>query len=438
MEAEPPRGSIRDPGKESRAASGIPVIPALDGFRALAILGIVLYHVLLFSGGGLRIADTVTGDAAIMLPLGVDLLFIISGFVVFLPTVVREGEFGNVSAYAIRRAARLVPAAWLAIAIVLVLLAVAPPSRLVFAEGAGSFPLPGPLAFIGHLLFLQTPVQLLDLDFPRGLGIAGPLWTLSLELIFYAILPLIAAAWFRRPWLGLAISAAISVSWHLAFAHLAGVVDLLGLGLSPSSITATALASDYQFPAFAFSFGAGMTAAYAYVQLRQGRPDEELQRRAARVQPAALVAVALFIYLSTRYGLQAGEIGGAPSIGRNAPLVAIGFNASLVALILATALAPRRRQLLVSSAPARWLADVSYGIYLIHYAVLAYLLVVFSPSQNGSPATVALWSGAALAISMLYGYLSARLLEQPIRRWAHRFGRRADRSQPAASQARRA
>jgi peptidoglycan/LPS O-acetylase OafA/YrhL len=35
-------------------------------------------------------------------------------------------------------------------------------------------------------------------------------------------------------------------------------------------------------------------------------------------------------------------------------------------------------------------------------------------------------------LAVAYGYLSGRFLEQPIRRWAHRFGRRAQIGNRAA------
>ena len=38
------------------------------------------------------------------------ILFVVSGFVLFLPTAARGGDFGDVGAYALRRAARLIPA----------------------------------------------------------------------------------------------------------------------------------------------------------------------------------------------------------------------------------------------------------------------------------------------------------------------------------------
>lgn len=112
-----------DPGKQSRVASHIPVVAAFDGYRAYAILGVVMLH-LLGQSGVLAAAGSNWFGQLILGTLGqsVDILFIISGFVVFLPTVARHGEFGSVSSYAVRRAARLVPAYWAVLVIVLVLI----------------------------------------------------------------------------------------------------------------------------------------------------------------------------------------------------------------------------------------------------------------------------------------------------------------------------
>ena len=41
---------LDDPGKDDRAAHGVPVVPAFDGYRAFAIMAIVLFHTLINSG----------------------------------------------------------------------------------------------------------------------------------------------------------------------------------------------------------------------------------------------------------------------------------------------------------------------------------------------------------------------------------------------------
>ena len=59
-------------------------------------------------------------------PQFVDILFVVSGFVVFLPTVAQRGNFGSVSSYAVRRAARLLPAYWVSLGMMLLVMATGP------------------------------------------------------------------------------------------------------------------------------------------------------------------------------------------------------------------------------------------------------------------------------------------------------------------------
>ncbi|MCV4733176.1 hypothetical protein OFB80_35370, partial [Escherichia coli] len=77
---------------------------------ALAIAGVVLFHVLQVCGGFAAAGDSALGIAMWgVLPRTLDALFIVSGFVLFLPTVAREGAFGSWKVFAVRRAARLLP-----------------------------------------------------------------------------------------------------------------------------------------------------------------------------------------------------------------------------------------------------------------------------------------------------------------------------------------
>ena len=85
MESKKPS---RQPTAASRGASRV---QALDGFRAYAILGVVAVHLLGASG---VLAATADRDrVAIWAVLGnsIDIFFIISGFVLFLPTL-RHGR----------------------------------------------------------------------------------------------------------------------------------------------------------------------------------------------------------------------------------------------------------------------------------------------------------------------------------------------------------
>ena len=179
------------------------MVPAFDGFRAYAVFGVVALHVLGFSGVLIALGDG-TRFQLVQGTLGqaIDVLFVVSGFVVFLPTVARGGEFGSVRAFAVRRAARLVPAYW-------AILALARAAGPVSAEP----PLPDArlLSVGANTLFLQTPVQLFH-EVPSGFGVTEPVWTLSLEVTFYLLLPLVAGWYYRHPLLGLGVAGFITAA----------------------------------------------------------------------------------------------------------------------------------------------------------------------------------------------------------------------------------
>lgn len=409
-----------DPGKEDRAVAGLPVIPALDGFRAYAILGIVLFHLL----GSTALITSEASRHAIyaVLPSMVEVLFIISGFVVFLPTVARNGEFGGVRSYALRRAARLIPAYWLSLVVVLVFLLLWP--------GVVSMP---SLSSIGiHGAFAHVPASLLDRDFLIGFGVDAPVWTLSLEIIFYALLPLVAVSYFRHPLWGLAIAALITIAWKQGTIHLDALAGLVGVNPSPIGLELTRLAADNQFPAFAFCFALGMTAAWLYVWLRDPTRDGLVRRWAVRGQLLSLLALLICGYLFGRYAVSSDALFPV-HLARRDMLLSLLFPAAMAAFLLTTSLAPPRLQLPFASRSSRILGDISYGIYLIHFPMILFVAALL-------PSLVADIGGfwvsllIALPLTVAYGWASARFVEQPIRRWARRYGRRSQKVEagPAA------
>ncbi len=393
------------------------MVAAFDGYRAYAILGLVVGHLLGRSGvveaqGSNWFVHLIQATLA-NFP---DILFIISGFVVFLPTVARHGEFGSVSSYAIRRAARLVPAYWAAIVILLVLTLLVPIHP--------PFPFPS-LANIGvHVAFLQmSPLRAFHAFGAIGFGQDDALWTLSLEVTFYVILPFVAAWYFGRPLLGLLIAAAVTAVWQEGLIHAPTTADLVGY--SSQHLVGTRLSR--QFPAYAFSFATGMTGAWAYVRLRERYPPAQLARHVGGAQLISLISLAACCYARGW-----GTVGEGP-LARNSPIIWLGFTASLTTLMITTALGQMRWQRPFAHPFARWLGDISYGMFLIHLVIINYAIRLFvHPTAlegpfvqgDGSFGTFVGLSAIVLPLTVLYGYVSGRYLEQPIRRWAQRFGRR--------------
>ena len=193
----------------SGAASVSPVVPAVDGLRGLSALLVAIFHCWVFTDA--RLGD---GDLRALIAAfgrGVDFFFVISGFVLFLPVVLRDGSFGDVRAYLVRRVARIVPAYYTSLFV-----------QAFTVRWLTGFPLPfttlgGWIVIVAHLLFLQHE---LPASIARaagfwgnvmGFGVNGVVWSLSVEALFYVTLPLVAAAFFRRPLRSVAIAVTASL-----------------------------------------------------------------------------------------------------------------------------------------------------------------------------------------------------------------------------------
>jgi peptidoglycan/LPS O-acetylase OafA/YrhL len=405
---------IADPGKEARAKSGIPVVPAFDGFRAFAILGVVAIHLAQISG--VSGDGTTFGSQLVWGTLGrtVEVLFVVSGFVVFLPTVARRGSFGSIRGFMIRRAARLLPAYWLALLVCLMLIAFFNlPNPLV--PGL-TLPLPDLRDIVLNVTALEVPARMFTADAPIGFGLDTPMWTLSSELIFYLFLPVVAVAFFKRPRVGLLLAALLTLGWTLAFDHVGDLARDLGAGLGLNEAARLSLAADQQFPAWAFSFGLGMAGATVWMRLTRHDDQELVRRRAGWVTLAALVATLVCAVKLGDYGAWT----------RTSLLGSMIFSAALATLMVGISLGPGSVQKPFAAPRVRKLGDISYGVYLIHFPIIALILTTVDLAGLSDLGRFTVLAVITVPAALIYGYLSARFLEQPIRRWARRYSQRGE------------
>ncbi|BDE06292.1 hypothetical protein WPS_15680 [Vulcanimicrobium alpinum] len=158
----------------------------VDGLRAIAVLGVVLYHGVVHSTWPLYVQGLAASGSH-----GVELFFVISGLCLafpFLRSYHRSGDLGfTASAFFAKRAVRILPPYY----VVLVLFGLAALTALWRAAAArepqGMTPHLTLPSFAAHFVFAARMEQLLDASF----------WTLRVEAIWYLLFPLALLAYVR-------------------------------------------------------------------------------------------------------------------------------------------------------------------------------------------------------------------------------------------------
>lgn len=141
------------------------------------------------------------------------------------------------------------------------------------------------------------------------------------------------------------------------------------------------------------------------------------------------MSLAVFAYMVGRKtGLIEGTL--AANQGRSSLVPSAGFSISLACLMVSTAFGPGWTQWAFANRAVRKLGDISYGVYLIRWPILLYVVYVLDLPSGSALKSFLVASPIVLPLSLLYGDLSACLLEQPIRRWARQYGRMGGRVEP--------
>ena len=351
-------------------------IPALDGLRALAVLGVMLYHSQLgiISGGF----------------LGVDLFFVLSGFLItslLLAEFQRQGSIDLIAFWG-RRVRRLAPAL---IFMVIVTLSVA--WLINNARGAAN----GRDA-IASLLYVnnwnQTAVKTNYFDTFVGASPFLHTWSLGIEEQFYFVWPPLLV-WFLAS-RGGRLSGLTSLVMAAAIAS----ATLMSLRFDETNPTIAYVSTDTRLQTIAA--GAAVAILMAGPQGHQIRTwlrAHSSVTRAATIVTFGLLLVAFVTVHDTSPWLFHGGF--------------LLLAALCAALILLVVFAPSNAiTRMLSLRPITAIGVVSYGLYLWHWPVF----VLAGPNVlrlNGLPLTVVQW-----VLTALLALLSYVLIERPIRtRW---------------------
>jgi peptidoglycan/LPS O-acetylase OafA/YrhL len=350
---------------------------SLDGLRGLAALTVFTHHVWGHQLGG-KTTPPMTDFWSVVgteLRLGLFLFFILTGFLLYRGFVrhVHNGTRPDLSGYLRRRAARILPAYYVAVAAAIVIVA------LVDVRGlppASQLPL--------FAVFAQ------NFSADTFLTVDSPTWTLCIELGFYLLLPLIVVGLLR-----------LRAGWRFQAGVLAAMFAAGLVWRAIGNAIGGGIVWDNMLPAWLPYFALGMGVA---LWLEYGRPKPLTARQTGIVAAgAALLVVANGVLLGILQG------NAVMHYVSNLPAGA-GFAMLTGLAVVGTGFAVRWMHL-------RWLAGlgiVSYGFYLWHMPLLIALRAVYP--HGGFIGTFA----AALPVTLLAGALSWRLVEKPALQRARR------------------
>ncbi len=379
-------GPPNDSSGASSGASGVGRLAGLDGLRAIAVLAVVVYHADLgWLPGGF---------------LGVDVFFVISGFLITTLLLAERERLGRIElrAFWLRRARRLLPALFLVLASTLTLSVVWAPDEVARLRS-------DTLAALGYATnwYLIARQQ----SYFEAVGRPSPLlhlWSLAVEEQFYVLWPLLLTAGLmvlrRRGMLLASLLGALGSALLMAW--------LYEPGADPSRVY-------YGTDTHAAGLLLGAALALAWTPSAGSRPrisetagGARLSRWRARVTWwDALGGVALLALGGCFVAFDEYQ----PLLYRGG-FVALGL-VTMAVIVAAVHPSSHFGRSVLDRRPLRWIGERSYGIYLWHWPIFTLTRPQLDVAPDPLP-DLAL----RLALTLMAAELSYRFVETPVRHGA--------------------
>lgn len=368
------------------AVHGVPEIRSLTGLRIVAALWVVFYHFSWAPG------DAYTRYWEPILPFvrhggyGVDLFFVLSGFVITLTYVDKLGSRPSVRGMVSFWWARICRM-WPVHAFVTVVFG----SWLVWKAAQDR---PGPVAFqavqpvVDWASFVEQMlmVQLWHRESFVGSSWVGPAWSISAEWAAYMAFPFLALVLWRVRTAPPLVTGALAVACMLPMVYMSNVPD--GVPYSWAGRIA----------------GGFLAGALVCLAVRRISWTERVDRIAARIAVLATVEILVLLWANSA------EAGGS-NVG---VLAVLGFPVLVGALALSR------------GGMSRWLSTdvmvlggkISFALYMVHMPIfeVAYTLMAWYPRLAPGTGLNTLLLPHLLLGSLLLAYFVHRFLEEPARR----------------------
>lgn len=330
--------------------------PEIDGLRAVAVIGVLLFHFGLGFPGGF---------------VGVDVFFVISGYLI-TGILLRqlEGERFSLSDFWARRVRRIAPAA--------VVMALGTVAMGWYVLESGDF---RSLArsLMAHVFFASNCYFSRDQGYFEESGEGEPLmhtWSLSVEEQFYFIFPLLLLFLWRK--------------WGLRSGMILAVIAVISLVWSAWQVNYDPKGAFFLLPARAWELLAGaLLAFYRPVQQSKGTVVAEFTGSFGVV----LILVPMFLYeKSTSF----------PGLAALPPVL------GAVLFMAANASAQTFTGKILSNRVIVRIGLISYSLYLWHWPLVVYAHVMIIELTW-------LVQVSLIALSFVCAFLSWKFVEQPFR-----------------------
>ena len=371
-------------------------MPELDGLRCLAIAFVLVWHAALRAARYLDHAAAPGEHAATWYAyfphgeVGVILFFFISGFVVSQPFLLRPRGAWKVGGFYRRRVLRIYPPYLVAITLCFAVLGIAghvPTDANAFERSA----VPLSQSFLASLFYLHGVI----FDAPSRLN--PPMWSLEIEVAFYAVLPPLMMLYARAG------------SRRLRMAALAAFI---AAAVIASSLLISSLDTDLRLRwglfYHAYLFLLGVLAADLV-----GHPSGLGTRKDGRgdlVFAAGLLVLAGIGFAMTRYD--------ARMPNSLYAFVIQGLTILSLALVFHGAFRGRRASALLGRPWIRLVGTMCYSIYLTHIIVMTAIGEVLGRvlHLHGTGATYLVFLGILVPASLVAGLVFYVAVERPFAR----------------------
>ena len=365
----------------------------LDAVRVLATFMIVVYHVISYDVAGINSRHaSALGAVAARLNVGVQMFFVLSGFLVARPFV---GRFisGDASPplipYLVRRGARILPAYWVA---------------LIILAMFGAIEIPDPMVFTKNALLVHT------LDSRTVFTGITQSWTLAIEMSFYLAMPFafLCIAPLRRHLTPAARSVALALLLLLIAANayiFRAVTNLIDIDFLK--------ASTVLLPTHMDTLALGMLIAVLLESNLRHSHFLTLTRFLQRASVPLLVLAVVTWSASSRIGLPLAF----EPVSLKTELLGhflYSLSAFLFLIPFCIAFPTSRIQKWSSLGPIPWLASVSFGIYLWHRVLLSGSIADRFMPFHPNDGRVLVRLLVTVPVSIAIGATSYHLVERPI------------------------